>query len=160
MENALISRRRRRFVRTLSQGGGVSQEAPGTVQSEPSVSPIKRGWTQAGERPLGAPNPLPYPFVPPKNLIDRESAHLPPHPPKSEEEQRGCHSKKTRVDGCFLFVCLFVVVVLLPSSLDCANLPPETELWTCRLIDTHTHTHQETHTKRHTLIEIRSPVET
>lgn len=56
VENALISKRSSRFVRSCSRGGGVSQEGTGTVQSGPSMFLIKRGQAQPEQRPLrGSP---------------------------------------------------------------------------------------------------------
>lgn len=55
VENALISKRSSRFVRSCSRGGGVSQEVAGTVQSGPNMFLIKRGRAQPEQRPFRVP---------------------------------------------------------------------------------------------------------
>lgn len=90
VENALISKRSSRFVRSRSRGGGVSQEGTGTVQSGPSMFLIKRGQAQPEQRPFRVPPPHLFPKSDRNN-----STPLPSSPPNKkktrEKKNNGCH---------------------------------------------------------------------
>lgn len=88
VENALISKCSSRFVRSCSRGGGVSLEGTGTVQSEPSVTLIKRKQAQPEQRPLRVP--LPYLF--PKSGRNN-SAHLSWLPTKPQKERKQMNNR-------------------------------------------------------------------
>lgn len=99
VENALISKRSSRFVRSRSHGGGVSQEGTGTVQSEPSMFLIKRGQAQPEQRPLRVPPPHLFP------KSDRNNSTLSPAPhhtkKKREKKNNRCHFQIARKQEYF-----------------------------------------------------------
>lgn len=86
VENALISKRSSRFVRSRSHGGGVSQEGTGTVQSQPSIFLIKRGQAQPEQRPLRVPPPHLFPKSDRNNFTP--SPQLPTKQKKKRKEEQ------------------------------------------------------------------------
>ena len=110
VENALISKRSSRFVRSSSRGGGVSHEGTGTVQSGSSMFLIKRGQAQPEQRPLRVPPPHLFP----KSDINN-STPLPCSPPNKQKREKrrtiGVIFKKQGI-GNILFSLLFTTAFL------------------------------------------------
>lgn len=99
VENALISKRSSRFVRSRSHGGGVSQEGTGTVQSEPSIFLIKRGQAQPEQRPLRVPPPHLFPKSDRNNFTPLPSS--PPNKKNREKKNNRCHFQIARKQEYF-----------------------------------------------------------
>lgn len=94
VENALISKRSSRFVRSRSRGGGVSQEGTGTVQSGPSMFLIKHGQAQPEQRPLRVPPPHLFPKSDRNNSTPLPGS--PPNKKKREKKNNRCHFQIAR----------------------------------------------------------------